>query len=496
LITQADSLNIDSKVILVRGEDDITWSPLVPELVKHLSNFGLLESILDVSDFSFPKFRTPPRWVMERYSLRSGNELTKDLLESIKVEFLKFTSAGEPSLIPGDDLSEIERSVTSTLITLFADADPKRHKILEPFFRAVLTNRAIDLYSKASKRFHGLTKLTVVLPNGRFSYQRAIDLAARRAECSVLYYERGFRSQTGFFLGQHPTQDREAWQNRAQSRWIGQHDSPSLDQARGWFEQRRIPNSESNEFASYWSSIKEMKGSEVGAEGVSVSFFTSSQDEYLALDGWEGFGWADQYSAFAQFASRISGNKVLRIHPNFINKSFGHAWDEMKRVLWFAAQDRNIKIVWPNDATNTYNLIEKSERIFVHGSTVGLEASAYSKSVWNSGSSIYDTYADVRKFEPNTEYAPNFFEPWAVNNIKSLQIIEEMIDADIPLTEGVVSPRWNSSNIPILVRIYNLILVGSVSYFLLLVQKSMAIRANKILIFFFRNVILRNKKYA
>jgi len=495
LITQAHSLNTDSKVILVRGEDDITWSPLVPELVKHLSNFGSLESILDVSEFSFPKFRTPPRWVIERYALWSGNEQTKDLLESINVELLKFRSAREQSSIPRDDLEEIERSVTSTLITLFADMDPKRHRILEPIFRAGLMNRAIDLYSKASKRFHGVTNLTVVLPNGRFPYQRAIDLAARQSACSVLYYERGFRSQTGFFLGQHPTQDREAWQIRAQSRWIGDHDNPSLDQARDWFEQRRIPNSESNEFASYWSSIKNFKRSKKDVEGVSVCFFTSSQDEYLALDGWEGFGWEDQYSAFAQFTSRISGTKVLRIHPNFINKSFGHAWDEMKRILWFAAQDRNIKIVWPNDAINTYNLIEKSEKIFVHGSTVGLEASAYSKSVWNSGSSIFDTYADVRKFEPNTEYLPDFFEPWAVNNLKSLQIIQEMIDADIPLTEGVVSPRWNSSNIPILVRLYNLILVGSVAYFLLLVQKRIAIRSNKILIFFFKNMILRDKKY-
>jgi hypothetical protein len=168
----------------------------------------------------------------------------------------------------------------------------------------------------------------------------------------------------------------------------------------------------------------------------------------------------------------------------------------MKRITWFAAKDENLKIVWPNDGVDSYKLIEESDRIFVHGSTVGLEASAYSKSVWNSGNAVYDTYADVRKFEPDTEYDPNFFEPWAVNELKSLELVEEMIAADVPFTEGVISPRWNSSTIPLAIRLYNLIAVGSASYFLLLIQRRISIRANKILIFFVANVILRNKNYA
>ena len=489
-------LTKDSRVIVVRGEDDITWAPLVPELVKHVSSFGLLDSILDVSQFSFPKFKTPPRWVMDKYSLRPGNEQTSDLVESIKVEYLKAVSAPKQNAIPEKDLSELERSVNSMLITLFADVNPKRHRLLEPILRMGSINRSIDLYLRATERFDGVANLTVVLPNGRFPYQKAVDLAARRAGASVLYYERGFRPEIGFFLGQHPTQDREAWQTSAKLRWEVSDKKSSLARARDWFEQRRNPNSESNEFASYWGSGKNLDRGEQNKQRVSVSFFTSSQDEFLALDGWEGFGWADQYFAFSAFSSRISGDKVLRVHPNFINKSFGNAWVEMKRIIWFAAQDGNLKIVWPNDGVDSYSLIEESDRIFVHGSTVGLEASAHSKSVWNSGNAVYDTYADVRRFEPDIEYDPNFFEPWAVNELKSLELVEEMIAADVPFTEGVISPKWNSSNIPLFLRLYNLILVGSASYFLLLIQRRLSILANKILIFFVGSVILRNKNYA
>jgi hypothetical protein len=83
-----------------------------------------------------------------------------------------------------------------------------------------------------------------------------------------------------------------------------------------------------------------------------------------------------------------------------------------------------------------------------------------------------------------------------VNELKSLELVEEMIAADVPFTEGVISPRWNSSTIPLAIRLYNLIAVGSASYFLLLIQRRISIRANKILIFFVANVILRNKNYA
>lgn len=495
MINERHLFKRDSRVVIVRGEDDITWAPLVPELVKHVSSLGLLESILDVSEFSFPKFRTPPRWVMERYSLRSGNEQTSDLLKSVKVELLEMSSFSNPAQIPEDDRNEMDRSVTSMLITLFADANPKRHKILEPMLRTGSMKRSIDLYLQARQRFDEVENLTVVLPNGRFPYQKAVDLAARRAGASVLYYERGFRPETGFFLGQHPTQDREAWQQRAKFRWNGLQNNSALGRARDWFEKRRNPNSESNEFASYWGSGKDLSRGEDKPQTVLVTFFTSSQDEFLALEGWEGFGWTDQYSAFSEFSSRVSGSKVLRIHPNFVNKSFGNAWVEMKRIIWFASQDKNIRVVWPTDGVNSYDLVERSDRVFVHGSTVGLEASAYSKSVWNSGNAIYDTYADVRSFEPSVDYSPKFFEPWVVNELKSLEIVEEMIDADIPFSEGVISPRWNSSNIPLFLRLYNLILVGSASYFLLLVQRSISIRANKALIFFTRKVILKNRDF-
>jgi hypothetical protein len=75
------------------------------------------------------------------------------------------------------------------------------------------------------------------------------------------------------------------------------------------------------------------------------------------------------------------------------------------------------------------------------------------KSVWSSGNPVYKNYVDLRKFEPNTEYDPDFFEPWVVNELKSLELVQEMVLADVPFTAGLTSPRWNSSTSPLSLRL-------------------------------------------
>jgi hypothetical protein len=482
----------NSNVLIAHGEGDITWSPLLPALIKHVLNLGAKPSVLDVSGYSFPRFKTPPLSVLKMFSPNLQLE-NVERPEAVISERLDKPGTAIEVTIPKSDLEELAKSTTSMLITLFSDVDPKRHRILEPVLRRGALKKAKDLYRRARVKFSEINNLTVLVPNGRFPYQKAIELAARREGAQVFFFERGFRPTTGYFLGIHQTQDRIAWQERVQksseSGSVNVKNRGALD----WLAKRRLPDSVENEFTNYWQTKSSQEAADSERDNFSVAFFTSSQDEFIALDGWQGFGWSDQYSAFLEFSKHVNGKKVLRIHPNFINKSFGNAWEEMKRIVWFANSSQISKIVWPNDPVNSYNLMDQADRIFVHGSTVGLEASANSLCVWNSGNSIYDIYADVRNFEPGRGYRDDFFMPWVVNKEKSLEIIEEMLDADIPFADGIVSPIWNSSNIPIMLRVYNLFLVGSVSYFLLLVQKSISIRVNKLLVLITRTLILRNK---
>jgi hypothetical protein len=162
--------------------------------------------------------------------------------------------------------------------------------------------------------------------------------------------------------------------------------------------------------------------------------------------------------------------------------------------MWLLRRHREIIPVWPTDSVNSYELLEMADRVFVYGSTVGLEASANSKSVWNSMNSVYDEYADVRKFEPGKTYDSSFFEIWDVEKSKSLDIIETMIESDRQFSQGITSPAWNPSTIPIVVRLYNLLRVGSAAYILLIAERYASLFANKFVISVLRKIYGSRKK--
>lgn len=468
----------------------MSWSPVFPELLRYLKQEHPVISILNVSDFSFPRFRRPPGCVIKKYLLSSGNELTKDHLEPGALVTLGFSGKRLQQSIPEADLRELKSAIESVLASMFADFRPARHFLLGPRIRKSLTTRAEELYAKALGVFSAKNNLLVFVPNGRFPYQKAVELAAKRSGALVHYYERGFRPDSGFYVGSHPTQDRISWQYRAATLAVRKSELTSLSEASSWLKARREPASTVNEFSRAWTSHAKPK--EPLEESTTV-FFTSSQDEYVSLEGWQGFGWKDQYDAFAAFSRNTTGPKCLRIHPNFLNKSFGHALEEVGRIIWFAGQTDDLTVVWPDDPVNTYDLIDQAERTFVHGSTVGLEASAGSKPVWNSGSAIYDIHADIRNFKPNVHYDEEYFEPWKANPRGSLEIVQALLDADVPFSYGVRTPLWNSATIPLSVRLTNLLLVGSLPYFILLVGRGFSIRANRILIKIVKNLI-RNAK--
>lgn len=467
---------VPPKVIVVLGEDDITWAPVAPELINHLKDAYTELTIVDASDFSMPRFRRPPNWVMKRYSLSSGNSLIDASIPVLR--FLTSRARYPEIAINPNDMELLSESVESLLMSIFADYKPQRHFVLGPIMRSATLAKATELYIRALGCFEQIENLILFIPNGRFPYQKAFELAGRRSGAVINFYERGFRPQEGFFLGGHQTTDRVAWQKKAEELSRALLPQTSLDQAELWVRERRRPNSGINEFALSWER-RQSKGLPI--RGFSTVFFTSSQDEFLGLSQWKGFGWKDQYEAFEAFATNVPGPKCLRIHPNFINKSFGHALDEVRRIFWLFHKTPDLFIVWPNDPVSTYDLIDQSERVFVHGSTVGVEASAFAKPVWNSGNAVYDIHADIRNFFPNTAYESSFFEPWEVDPKPTLEIVQAHLNSDIPFDFGVMPSLWNSATIPVTVRLLNLFLVGSLSYFSILVGRSLSIRANRIL---------------
>jgi hypothetical protein len=106
--------------------------------------------------------------------------------------------------------------------------------------------------------------------------------------------------------------------------------------------------------------------------------------------------------------------------------------------------------------------------VVVYGSTIGLEASCSSKSVWTAGNALYDLEADVRIFSPGVPYQKEYFEPWGVDPEPALRVVDFLIGNDRDLK--VNAPSWGPGSVPLFIRVIKFLGNGLNSYFLVVAK--------------------------
>ncbi|WP_313304615.1 hypothetical protein [Empedobacter sp.] len=117
--------------------------------------------------------------------------------------------------------------------------------------------------------------------------------------------------------------------------------------------------------------------------------FNSSEDEFFSV--------GDIFDKYKIFDSQIDGIKYLcenslkdeeihfylRIHPNLCGLDFKYHKDLMNLNY------KNLTIINADSPISTYSLIDKCEKVFVFGSTIGVEANFWGKPVVLLGGAFY-----------------------------------------------------------------------------------------------------------
>jgi hypothetical protein len=249
----------------------------------------------------------------------------------------------------------------------------------------------------------------LIVPNGRFPVAKICLNMYPDAE--VFYFEVALPGEELYWLKPYPIHDRVSRQIEF-SECNVDHDQV-LSVAEAWLKPRMTSNSKSNPFAKNW------------IDGVSYTtsknvFFTSSTDEYWALgEQWHEDSWVDQYEAFDHLIFKLEeegeGEFLLRLHPNMLNKSLSFIREELTRVKWLRSRHPSLKVVYPHESINSYQLLTKASRVFVSMSTIGLEASMMGKSVWCTSATSYDLVADVKRVLSPQMLEKATLEPWNVD---------------------------------------------------------------------------------
>lgn len=370
-------LRDSSQIVLVVFHTSNDWLERVFSILNHLKHLGLGSRVLvyDMSAVNYPKYRDPV-WINKLFNFFPWLEVRRPERHR--------NSSG---ILEGEFQESMEEAVNSITMSAWRTSETKDKNWLVDNFRKNAqhsfresTNGANELLSSFAD------ELVVIVPNGRLPVERAfVEVCKAHSRLGksifIMHYEIGV-SPENFFLQAYMPLDRGGMQRDFEitSRRLGvQH----LNLARDWLEKRQRPEGMANQFAKRFADL---------GEGVlphfDAVFFSSSADEFLGMGPEWNSPWPNQFIAFARVLDRLKdlgfSSFALRLHPNMLNKSSS----EFRREINHAARELasyGITVYGPEDSTSTYDLIRAADRVFVSGSTVGMEATYMKVPVWCTG---------------------------------------------------------------------------------------------------------------
>lgn len=366
-------------------------------------------------------------------------------------------------LSPEQD-EELQIAVQSALITYFRTDAPNRAKS-----RVSKIARGIERDGKltlgAVKRIiaeYSISK--VYLPNGRFPGQAMATVAAREAGIPTVHYEKG-ETANGAYIQPYSPQDRFDSQEAVKTVLKGLSDQEVAATAGKWLAMRSPSDESRNEFSAQWpTELPEQINTALAGKKV-IGFFTSSQDEFQFLGPeWQRHSWESQYEAYDLVLNTLKDEDFvayLRVHPNLATKAHECFLREKAGIEWLQERHPNLYVIWHDQPVNTYLLLDKSERVFVWDSTVGLEANVRGIPVWTAATARYGLVTDTREFLSPADVTTTTLTPWKVDPTGAQRFIATLMLRDQQIPDSFERwETWETANTPFLVKIAALLRSG------------------------------------
>jgi hypothetical protein len=309
----------------------------------------------------------------------------KEMLKSIVPEFENLEALKKYKL---DDI-DIGMAVASSLISNTCDdqSDVNSHRtLIENIYRSAL------LVMDSFKAWHAHVKPDLVyIRNARTATNRPILRICRKNNYNILIHERaGVLSR--YTINPNYFHDRHMQLQLMNKHW---NDSPLSEMEKetigaSFFEQRMRGKNEGYVFIG--NQKKESLPDNWDPNKRNITFFTGSITEFAAIDeeNLPDLIFKSQMDAIEQIARFLSDKPefrfYVRLHPN-TSLSYRH---EYERWLKFAEANKEIiHFIDGKSSVDTYALVQNSEKVIAHMSTVGIEAVYLGKPSIIVGNSYY-----------------------------------------------------------------------------------------------------------
>lgn len=370
-------------------------------------------------------------------------------------------------------------SIGSAVLNNFIDLTKQVDIDIKPYYLQIqdLLKDAISCYEFALEILSsGKINLLYVF-NGRFINTAAVAAAAKNLNIEVYFHERG-SSKDRYFLEKYNTLNLIEMQKATHSAWSESY-SLNPSQAKEIASNFFIDNRKGLEknWISYAKSQKKNLLPKFSVGKRIVTYFSTCDDEYLAIDGWDwdSCDWKDQYSAVMTLIDLCKANNsielFIRLHPNLIHKSKRQQekWNNLAKI-------KGVNIINADSNIDTYGLIDASDLVITSSSMVGIESVYWGTPAVLLGPSYYSSLGAVHVaktkdalksylqnnklianrdaslpfgyfwstfgtphiyYQPNNFYVGNFLDVnLAGQNIKNLIIVI--------FKENILTPTWES----------------------------------------------------
>ena len=331
----------------------------------------------------------------EKYLIKQSNQNIEILnpikiVKSIRRSYQKFDERNFSARIHNlEDLKSLEYKnynigigIGSTLITYLSNSDPFPLNEREKKECIEQINSSIKSILFAEKILEKDKYDCIVILNGRLSCENAIKQVAYKRKLEVYFHESAFINKRYFFENYMPHNFKERKKEMSKMK---KEVSPNIisslgndffrrkTKGEGVYEESYTKNHKSS-LSIVLNNLIEKNKSE---KRKIISFFTSSDDEYEAIEGsnLRYKEWISQGIAIRMISEIIKDlgyYMIVRVHPNLTNKhqSEKHRWMKHKEFI-----EKN-GFYWINEDNpdSSYKLIEESDLIITSGSTIGLES--------------------------------------------------------------------------------------------------------------------------
>lgn len=335
----------------------------------------------------------------EREALASRFELIEPAKFSITAMIM-----AEP-LGDSEALEVLQAAAWSATITSLSNEKPGKLNLFAAAWKAATLRLALRALRDFRLLVEDLAPDLVLVANGRYPHQKALEIAASDAGRAVRFYERGFTSR-GVFFQNFPIHDRFSLQSAASKRGHGLSSQVLNETKEDWLRLRRTDR---NPFYKNGKELEKFSG----GDGLSVAIFPSSSDEYAVLPGWSRHAFPNQFEGFrswlvahAEEVKRVS----IRIHPNSLGKPISYVLRELaecrKTQKWCQSVGIKTEIFSAIVPVDSYEVVREADHILVSNSTIGLEALLMDRPVTTLWDTSYDLATGIQPYLPGQIRAP------------------------------------------------------------------------------------------